>query len=226
MPQPAYILAAYYFPNYHPDARNALVHGSRWTEWNLVKLAHPRFPGHYQPRQPLWGFTNESDPAVMEQKINVAAEYGISVFLYDWYYYDDGPFLERGLERGYLQAANNQRVHFAIHWANHDWTDIHPAKRIDCVQHNPRLLYPGRVTPQTFSRLTDYVVHTYFTHPAYWKIDGAPYFSIYDLPSLLASLGGVDGTRRALDEFRKKTTACGFPSLHLNQVLWNTGLFF
>jgi len=224
MPPPTYTLAAYYFPNFHPDVRNSRVHGAGWTEWDLVRLARPRFPGHYQPRQPLWGYTDESDPAVMEQKINAAADHGISIFLYDWYYYDDGPFLERGLEQGYLQATNNQRMRFAIHWANHDWTDIHPARRVECLLHNQHLLYPGRVTPQTFSLLTDYVIKSYFTHPAYWTINGAPYFSIYDLPSLVASLGGVDGTRHALDAFRQKTIIHGFPDLHLNQVLWNTGI--
>lgn len=29
-------LAAYYFPNYHCDERNAVVHGKGWSEWELV----------------------------------------------------------------------------------------------------------------------------------------------------------------------------------------------
>ena len=54
-----YQVGAYYFPNYHPDDRNALVHGPGWTEWELVKRAEPRFPGHAQPRVPLWALLKE-----------------------------------------------------------------------------------------------------------------------------------------------------------------------
>jgi hypothetical protein len=46
--------AVYYFPNYHADARNEKLHGPGWTEWELVKRAEPRFPGHQQPKIPAW----------------------------------------------------------------------------------------------------------------------------------------------------------------------------
>lgn len=42
-------VAVYYFPQYHPDPRNDAWHGHGWTEWELMKLARPRFPGHRQP---------------------------------------------------------------------------------------------------------------------------------------------------------------------------------
>lgn len=47
-PRP-YQVGVYYFPNYHVDSRNEAAHGKGWTEWELVKLARPRFPGHRQP---------------------------------------------------------------------------------------------------------------------------------------------------------------------------------
>jgi len=72
-------VAAYYFGNYHPgDPRNARQKGPDWTEWNLVREAKPRFPGHRQPRVPLWGHGDESDPAVMARKIDAAADYGVA----------------------------------------------------------------------------------------------------------------------------------------------------
>lgn len=37
------LIAAYYFPNDHPDARNAKVHGPNWTERELVRQAPPFF---------------------------------------------------------------------------------------------------------------------------------------------------------------------------------------
>ena len=73
-------VAAYYFGNYHPgDARNARQKGPDWTEWKLVREAKPRFPGHRQPRVPLWGYGDESDPAVMARKIDAAADHGVDV---------------------------------------------------------------------------------------------------------------------------------------------------
>jgi hypothetical protein len=57
-------------PTTTPDARNALVHGEGWTEWELVKRAVPRFAGHDQPKVPAWGCTDEADPAQMAQKID------------------------------------------------------------------------------------------------------------------------------------------------------------
>jgi hypothetical protein len=214
-------IAVYYFPNYHSDPRNTQVHGPAWNEWELVKRAVPRFPGHNQPRMPLWGYQDEADPAVMAQKIDAAADHGGDVFLYDWYWYDDGAYLERGLEKGFFNAPNNHRLKFAIHWANHDWIDIHPAKLRECLTSDFRLLYPGAFTRLTFDKMVDYVIENYFKHPSYWMIDGAPYFSFYDLPALIKSLGGYANTLEALNDFRTKTKAAGFPDLHLNQVLWN-----
>jgi hypothetical protein len=213
-------VACYYFPNYHVDRRNVATHGPGWSEWELVKRAEPRFPNHRQPRIPLWGYEDEADPAVMARKIDAAADHAIDAFIFDWYWYDDGPFLERGLEKGFLGAPNNQRLQFALMWANHDWIDIHPAA-LNGVGDRARLLYPGKVSQNTVEEVADSVIERYFTHPSYWKIDGCPYFSIYDLPTLVAGLGGRAQTRDALSVFRAKTKAAGFPDLHLNVVLWN-----
>jgi hypothetical protein len=220
-PTPPITVACYYFPNYHPgDSRNTRQKGPGWSEWELVKAATPRFPGHYQPNIPLWGYEDESDPKVMEKKIDAAANHGIGAFIFDWYYYDDGPFLNRCLDEGYLKAKNNQRVPFSLMWANHDWINIHPYKRGD----EQTLLYPGLVTPKTFQRVTEHVIQDYFLHPAYWRIDGKPYFSFYDLTRLMANFGSLEATRAALDQFRAQARAAGLPGLHLNAVVWGRAI--
>jgi hypothetical protein len=210
-------VAAYYFPNYHPnDSRNEKVHGPGWSEWDLVKSAKPRYEGHDQPRVPTWGYTDESDPQVMAKKIAAAADHNIDAFIFDWYYYNDGPFLQRALDEGFLKASNNTRLKFALMWANHDWIDIHPAT----LHQKPKLLYPGKITSQTFDRMTDEIIAKYFKHPSYWTVDGKPYFSIYELEKLIESFGSVHATRDALDRFRAKTRYANLPSLHLNAVVW------
>lgn len=210
-------VASYYFGNYHPgNPRNRAMKGPTWSEWELVKAAKPRFPGHQQPKVPLWGYLDESDPQVMAQKIAAAADHGIDAFIFDWYYDDDGPFLDRPIDLGFLHATNNYRLKFAFMWANHDWLEIQPYKRGDLQ----KVVFPGKVTPATFGKLADHVIKDYFRHPSYWRIDGRPYFSVYDLTKLLESFGSVETTRAALDEFRARGRAAGLPGLHLNAVVW------
>ena len=88
-------VACYYFPNYHTrdttDLRISRQHFENWSEWELVKNAKPRFEGHYQPKVPMWGYTDEKDPKVMEQKIQTASTHGIDVFIFDWYTYEGKP---------------------------------------------------------------------------------------------------------------------------------------
>jgi hypothetical protein len=214
---PTITVASYYFGNYHPgDPRNTVQKGPNWSEWELVKAAKPRFPGHHQSNVPLWGYTDESDPAVMARKIDAAADHGIDAFIFDWYYYDDGPYLDRPIDRGFLGASNNSRLKFAFMWANHDWQDIHPY-----TKGAPRKrLYPGQVTPATFQAITHLLITKYFVHPSYWRIEGRPYFSVYDLTKLLNSFGSVAATREALDRFRQQAVEAGLPGLHLNAVVW------
>ena len=213
-----YDVCAYYFPNYHKDKRNLLVHGKDWDEWELVKKAVPRFDGHLLPNVPLWGYEDESDPKVFEKKIEAASSHGINCFLWDWYWYEDGPFLQKCLERGYLKSSNKSKVKFAIHWANHNWVDIHPATR--STVKNPHTLYNGEITEKAFEEMTDYIIENYFSDPDYWKIDGAPYFSVYESNKMISGVGGLKNAVKCLERFRKKTIEAGFPNLHLNAVVW------
>ncbi len=214
--EPRYQVGAYYFPNYHLDPRNEQAHGKGWTEWELVRAARPRFPGHRQPKRPLWGYEDEADPRVMAKKIDAAADHGLTHWIFDWYHYNDGPFLNRCLDEGFLKAVNSGRLKFALMWANHDWLDIQPAKRSS----PPQLQYAGAVTPETFDRMTDAIVERYFQHPSHWRVEGKPYFSIYETFRFVEAMGGAEHARDVLKRFRDKTRAAGFDGLHLNAVAW------
>ncbi|HOK89690.1 MAG TPA: glycoside hydrolase family 99-like domain-containing protein [Candidatus Hydrogenedentes bacterium] len=212
-----YTVAAYYFPSYHPNPAYDRDYGKGFTEWDLVRAARPRFEGHDQPKAPLWGFDDESDPARMAMRIDAAANHGVDVFIFDWYWHEGtGPFLHLALEKGFLAAPNNQKLKFALMWANHDWYHIHPAR----PERQHPLLHPGRVSAETFKTLTDHVIRTYMTRPNYWRVNGGAYFSIYELMTLVDGLGGVEKTRAALDDFRKRADAAGVGPLHLNAVVW------
>ena len=215
---PGYDVAVYYFPNYHmTDFRQQQRYGKAWSEWELVKNAKPRFPQHEQPKVPIWGYTDESNSEVMDMKIDVAWKNGIDVFIYDWYWYQDSLFLGKGLEDGFMKAQNNNKLKFSLMWANHNWVDLFPCNPL--IGRTP-LFYKGEVTPEEFDKMTDYIIEKYFKHPSYWKIDGCPYFSIYELYRFIEGMGSKEKALAALENFRAKTKKAGFKDLHLNAVVW------
>ncbi len=212
-------VAAYYFPNYHPgDKRNSIMPGKgpEWSEWDLVKKARAKYPGHHQPKVPQWGYGDESDPSVMAQKLDAAADHGVDAFIFDWYYYNDGPFLNDCLDKGYLRAPNNHRVKFALMWANHDWLELHPSTRGTTQS----MLFPAKVSPEKFDQICEHVITDYFSQPNYWTIQGKPYFSFYDIEKLVQNFPTVDACRSALKSFRKRAQDAELPGLHLNAVVW------
>ena len=209
-------VAAYYFPNYHEDNRNASYHGKGWTEWELVKDAKPRFANHHLPNVPAWGYTDEADPIQMAQKIDAATDHGINAFIFDWYMYEDGPFLERGIDEGFLKAENCERIKFGLMWANHDWFDIHPYTK----GAEQKLLYPGIVSPERFDEIGDIIIEKYFTKPNYWKIDGKAYFSVYDVQKFVEGFGSMQATKTAMDRLREKAVVAGLKGVHWNLVAW------
>ena len=102
--QQKYDVAAYVWPAYHNEPRFQkemnIFHDGK-GEWEAVYKAKPKFEGHRQPRVPLWGYLNEADPKVQEKVIDTALEYGVNTFIFDWYWYDDRPWLEGVLNDGF-----------------------------------------------------------------------------------------------------------------------------
>jgi len=216
-----YDVAAYVWPSYtgdEPRARQFWEEGI--GEWQTVKNTGPKFEGHQWPRKPLWGYVNEADPYVMEMEIATAADHGVNVFIYDWYWYDRRPCFEYCLNNGFLKAGNRDRMKFYLMWANHDATtawDIrnNELKSGECVVWN------GDLDRSEFETACLRVIEKYFSQPNYYKINGAPVFEIYDLNNLLKGLGGADGVREAFGWFRDQTKKAGHPDLHLQLTLWS-----
>lgn len=209
-------VAAYIWPSYAPDPRSEIFWPQGIGEWESVMSNEPKYAGHDQPRKPLWGYVNESDPYVMEMQIQAAADHGVNVFIYDWYWYDRRPFLEGSLNDGYLQARNKDLVKFYLMWANHDANTVWN-KRIS--SRHPVTVWGGAVDRAEFERLGKRLIERYFSNPSYYTIDGKPVFMIYELDTLISGLGSVEQTRAALDWLRNETVKAGLPGLHLQCTL-------
>ncbi|MBE6658997.1 MAG: hypothetical protein E7604_11230 [Ruminococcaceae bacterium] len=216
-----YDVAAFIWPAYTGDEpRTRMFWPEGYGEWQSVKNAKKngadKPDGYVWERKPLWGYVNEADPAVMEMEIAQAYEHGINVFIYDWYWYDDRPFLEQCLDNGYLKAKNNNLVKFYLMWANHHATQMWNIALSDELPSD--IIWRGDITPDIFRGLVRRWIDKYFTHPSYYKINGEPVFMIYTMDTLLKSFGGSDNTRVALDAFRAEVKKAGFPGLHLQAV--------
>ncbi len=213
-----YDVAAFYWPAYHPAERfrEISVFPDGKGEWEAIYKSKPKFAGEQLPKVPLWGYLDESDPIVMQQKIEAATQYGVNTFIFDWYWYTGKPYLEECLNNGFLKASNNRKMNFCLMWANHDHNSyLDPA--------NPdknKIYWKGGVDSLTFVKMIDHVINDYFKAPNYYKIDKMPVFSIYELGTFIRGIGGTQKAREALAIFRRKTIAAGFPGLHLQAIVW------
>jgi hypothetical protein len=216
-----YYVAAYIWPSCHHDERFGDMLWPEGTgEWEVIKKGNPRFEGHHQPKVPLWGYELDNDPKVMERWIDAAVDHGVNVFIFDWYWYDEGPYLESSLNDGFLKAANNEKMNFYVMWANHDvrrnYWNVHK------FEDDTTILWNGAVDMDNFKIIVDRVINQYFKQPNYFKIDGKPVFSIFSLQKLVESFGSVEETVAALEYFRDETSNAGFPGLHIQGVLWGS----
>ncbi|MBR3788353.1 MAG: glycoside hydrolase family 99-like domain-containing protein, partial [Clostridia bacterium] len=175
------------------------------------------------PRVPLWGYENEADSTVMEKQIECAVSYGVNVFIYDWYWYDNRPFLENCLNDGFLKAKNNGKMKFCLMWANHDANHLWDKRNSD--NDLSTVIWSGVVTPKIFSEICDRTIEKYFKRENYYCIDGCPVYMIFDIDNFIRSFGTSDECKKGLEEFRRKTVEAGFSGLHFQVVHWRDRIF-
>ena len=214
----AYDVAAYVWPAYQPDPRwkELGLFSAGKGEWQNVWEAVPKWEGHRQPLKPLWGYEDESDPKVVAKKIDAAVSHGVNVFIYDWYWYGGRPFLEDGLDRGFLGAENNRRMRFFVMWANHHVTGLWDNKTADKRFDAPRKDWLGFVTDEEFrTKLVPRWITKYFVRPNYYRIDGKPVFMIYEVGTFIEGIGGVEKAAAAVDWMRAEAVRAGLGGIHL-----------
>ena len=155
-------VAAFVWPSCHdePRSREAL-----WPEgigeWEVIQKGTPRFEGHYQPKVPLWGYEMDNDPKVMEKWIRAAKTHGVNTFIFDWYWFDEKPFLESCLNDGFLKAANNREMNFYIMWANHDANHLWNKELSDTEAGNT-VIWSGAVDRNRFENMASRIIEKYY----------------------------------------------------------------
>ena len=213
-----------YYPEWHVYPKGEEIFGKGRTEWDFVKTAPVRFPGHRQPLVPRDGYLNDADPADVAKEIDYAADSGIDVFVYDWYWADGQPIQHEALEQGFLKASNAARMKFALMWAYHDRTDAFRApiggtaderNPLDGKKYYWRLSH----TPEEWRAAMDYCIQTYFRSPRYYLKDGKLFFSIYNANWFVRKHGGPVAAKRYLAEAQGWAKRAGLPPIHFSGMV-------
>ena len=183
---------AMYLPQYHPTKINDEWWGPGFTEWTNVASAKPLFRGHYQPKIPAdLGFYDLRLPETRVAQAEMARDAGIEGFMYWHYWFGKGQkLLERPFDE--VLSSGSPNYPFCLGWANHSWTTGTWDARNNGIK---------RKLEQTYVE-EEYVDHFYdvlpaFKDPRYIKVDGKPFFLVYD-PLSLPDIDSFISTWRSL----------------------------
>ncbi|MFY9343257.1 MAG: glycoside hydrolase family 99-like domain-containing protein [Planctomycetota bacterium] len=207
--------AAYVYTGWHPvPERDAAFHPG-FTEWQLVHACRPRFPGHQQPKVPLLGEYDDSDPAALGTRLDLAHVHGVDAFVFGVFWCRGKRVFERGLDRGFLGGPAGQRLPFACMWANRMPRRVLPVTRADAAVLSPDRAVPSDV--DDFVRFVAMLATNYFGRANYVTVQGRSYLSIFDSTFFVRELG-FDGARAAIAAARAWLRANGHRDLHLAAI--------
>ena len=206
---------AYVYPGWHPTPeRDASFHPG-FTEWELVETCAPRFPGHHQPRRPLWGRYDDRDPVEVGRRVDACRAHGIDGLVYGLFWCRGKRVFEDALDRGFLGSSAGQTFPFAVMWANRMPRRVLPVSRVDTPVIEDDRLVPSDVID--FVALVRMLAERYFIRDNYVRVGGRAYFSIFDSTFFIKELGH-EGVREAIVRARAMLASSGFPPLHLAAI--------
>ncbi len=206
---------AYVYPGWHsiPERDESFYPG--FTEWDLVEASGPRFPGHVQPRLPLWGRYDDRDPVAVGRRVTLCREHGIDGLVYGFFWCRGKRVFQDALDLGYLGSPEGAAFPFALMWANRMPRRVLPVRRVDAPVIEDDRLVPSDV--EDFVALMRYIAERYFVRDNYLRVAGRAYFSIFDSTFLVKELG-ADGTRTAIRKTREMLRSVGLPDVYLAAI--------
>lgn len=208
-------IAAYVYPGWHAIEERDRAFYPGFTEWDLVAACRPRFEGHAQPRLPLWGPYDDTDPAAVGRRVALAADHGVDVLVYGFFWCRGKRVFQEALDEGFLGSPEGSSFPFAVFWANRMPRRVLPVQRRDRpVIENDRLVTSD---VDDFVALVATVATRYFTRPHYFRLEGRPWFAIFDSTFFVRELG-EEGAARAVAAARRWLARNGLPDMHLAAV--------
>lgn len=183
--------------NCYSQKNNVTVGAYYYDGWsglvpdNLTRKLMDSFP----ERKPVWGWVT-SDANVMQKQIDLAADYGISFFCFDWFFPNSRLYTiatnptNRAL-KFYLDAPNKNRIKFSLLVVNTGGQTIRPKDWNKCVAAWIDILKDKQ----------------------YLYVDGKPLISFFSHKTLLDNFGSADAVHAALDSFRTACVQAGLPGI-------------
>lgn len=195
---------AMYLPQYHPIPLNDEWWGPGFTEWTNVASAKPLYRGHIQPRIPAdLGFYDLRLPEIREAQAKLAKDAGIEGFMYWHYWFGKG---KRLLERPFDEVLKSGKPDypFCLGWANHSWS-----RKTWTAKNGGNA---GTMAVEQTYVAEEYADHFYdvlpaFKDPRYIKVDGKPFFLIYNVLDM-------PDPKCFMDCWQKLAKENGLPGIH------------
>jgi hypothetical protein len=208
-------VAAYVYPGWHPIPERDVSFHPGFTEWELVESCGPRFPGHAQPKVPLWGTYDDRDPHEVGRRVRLAADHGVDALIYGFFWCRGKRVFQDALDLGFLGSPEGERFPFALMWANRMPRRVLPVRRADLpvIEGTRRV----RSDAEDFVELIAYLAERYFRRPNYLTVGGKLYFSIFDSTFFVSEMG-LPQARKAIAGARRWLAERGFPELHLAAI--------
>jgi hypothetical protein len=177
-----YQIGVYYYPGWSPNIKGQ---GTPDT-WNDIRP-------YAQEREPLLGWYNDSQTAVLSRQLTWMADHGINFTIFDWYWENARPAPETSV-RAYLSVPERKRVRYALLWANHT--------------SEPKSV-------QEWDALSDFWIRQHLKNPEYLLIDGKPALFIFS-PDVLSDQAAVMGlsAQKLLERTRAKARAAGLKGVY------------
>lgn len=194
---------AFYLPQFHPFKENDEWWGKGFTEWTNVGKAKPLFKGHDQPRVPTeLGYYDLRMPEVREAQAQMAREAGVEGFMYWHYWFGNGKTLLANIFKEVLESGKPD-FPFCLGWANHSWfaKNWNGANAI-----SEKLLIEQTYPGEEDARLYFESLLPAFKDKRYIKVDGKPFFYIFDPVKLPISY---------IEWFRKWIVEAGLPGIFI-----------
>jgi 2-polyprenyl-3-methyl-5-hydroxy-6-metoxy-1,4-benzoquinol methylase len=202
---PSIRLLAVYLPQFHPTAENDLWWGKGFTEWTNVTQAEPLFEGHYQPHLPSdLGFYDLRLRETRHEQISLAKQYGIDGFCYYYYWFSGKRILNQPLDD--MLADPESNMPFCLSWANENWT-----RKWDGA--DQEVLIAQQYLPTDAIDFIKSLI-PFFNDPRYIRVDGAPFFIVYQPHHLPEQ-------RKTIDTWREYCHRAGIGKIHVCGALTN-----
>lgn len=161
---------AFYLPQFHTFPENDAWWGKGFTEWTNTRKALPRYPSHYQPREPHddIGYYDLSDWTVLDKQAKLLKKHGLYGLCIYHYWFSGKQLMETVVNN--LIAHPEIDLNFCLCWANENWT-----RTWDGLEKS--ILISQKHEDDDLQYIIDLV--PYIADRRYIRIDGKPLIMVY-----------------------------------------------